>query len=292
MTGLAAVRVDNTRGATLLAAACVVLTAEVVLLRSLGNRVDFIDMVLFRALAQLVFSTVWVLVASGVAGMRTRRPGMHLLRGGLSLVCWWLYYASFSMLNLALATVLTFTTSLFVVALAGPLMGERVGALRAGATVVGFAGVVIASGLVSMSFDPAVLLGVTGALGSAGIVLLNRRLAATEATPTIMFYIGVVAVLGVGPALVLNPTLPAAEDALVLLVIGFAGCLGMWLTLEAYRSGEVSALAPVPYLRLVFAAAAGFLLFGETPAPTVWIGAALIIASALLVSIRRPQPGS
>jgi len=57
------------------------------------------------------------------------------------------YYASFQTLELSLASTLTFTSSLFVVAMAPFVLGERIGAKRAVTTIIGFAGVLIASGV-------------------------------------------------------------------------------------------------------------------------------------------------
>lgn len=277
------------RGAILLVCAALAYTVEIVLMRLTGPAVDQIDVVLFRAGAQLLFATTWLLATSGPAGFRTAHPGLHVLRGLASLVCWALYYASFARLEIALATVLTFTTSLFVVALAGPVMGETVGRARAAATLVGFVGVVIASGLGTVGFEPAVLLGLAASLGGAGIVLMNRRLSASEPTPTIMAYIGIVTVAGSLPVALLDWSLPAGRDLLLLVLVGGVGTLGMWLTIEAYRVGEVSALAPIPYVRLVFATLAGVLVFGEAPAPVFWLGAGLIVASAFILHARRPR---
>jgi drug/metabolite transporter (DMT)-like permease len=50
---------------------------------------------------------------------------------------------------------------------------------------------------------------------------------------------------------------------------------------EAYKRAEASALAPYPYTRLVFSAAAGVLIFGESVAARTFVGAGLIIASSL-----------
>lgn len=290
MSAPAAAVQSTARGALLLACAALAFTLEIVLLRLASAAVDQIDVVLFRAVGQLVFATAWLLPTRGIAGMRTDRLWLHLLRGALSLACWWLYYASFVRLELALATVLTFTTSLFVVAVAGPLMGEKVGAGRIAATLVGFAGIVVASGLGTAGFEPAVLLGLTASLGGAAIVLLNRRLSASEPTPTIMFYIGLVTVAGSLPIALAEWSMPEGRDLLLLCAIGATGCVGMWLTIEAYRVGEVSALAPVPYVRLVFASLAGWIVFGEVPAPLFWTGAALIVAGALLVNWRPRSP--
>jgi len=296
MTRLAAPTTPQStlRGAILLVGAALAFTLEIVLVRLTSPAVSQIDVVVFRAGAQLLFATTWLLATRGPAGFRTTRPGLHVVRGLLSLFCWALYYASFARLEIALATVLTFTTSIFVVALAGPVMGETVGRARVAATLVGFLGVVIASGLGTVGFEPAVLLGLAASLGGAGIVLMNRRLSASEPTPTIMAYIGIVTVAGSLPLAALDWSVPVGRDILLLVLIGGVGTLGMWLTIEAYRVGEVSALAPIPYVRLVFATLAGFLVFGEAPAGVFWIGAGLIVASAFILHARRPRgkPGS
>ncbi|GGK42232.1 DMT family transporter [Salinarimonas ramus] len=283
---------QSLRGALLLVAAAFAFTLEIVIMRYTSPAVDQSDVVLFRAGGQLVFALAWLMATRGPAGLRTNRLGLHLARGLVSLCGWGFYYASFARLDLALATVLTFTTSLFVVALAGPVMGERVGGVRLAATLVGFLGVVVASGLGTVGFEPAVLLGLAASLAGAAIVLLNRTLSASEPTPTIMTYIGIVTFAGALPVALMDWSVPVGRDLGLLVLVGATGTLGMWLTIEAYRVGEVSALAPIPYTRLVFATLAGVLLFGETPAPVFWLGAALIVASAVLVHARRPRPRS
>jgi drug/metabolite transporter (DMT)-like permease len=51
-------------------------------------------------------------------------------------------------------------------------------------------------------------------------------------------------------------------------------------------AGDAAAMAPVDYIRLVFAAAVGFLVFAEIP--TVWTirGAADVVASTLFITWR------
>jgi drug/metabolite transporter (DMT)-like permease len=52
------------------------------------------------------------------------------------------------------------------------------------------------------------------------------------------------------------------------------------------EAGEAAVMAPIDYTRLVFAVAAGFLLFHETPSPAVLAGAAIVVASTLYISVR------
>ena len=211
---------------------------------------------------------------------------MLIARGLTSLICWWLYYASFQSLDLALATTLTFTTSLFVVALAPLVLGERVGPRRWATTVLGFAGVLMVSGADPFAIEAGVWLGLGSAVAAAVLIFQNRVLARTEHTATIMLWIALVATLGTAPGAVSAWSALSLPDAAILLTAGGLGTLGMLLTIEAYRVGEVSALAPYPYTRIVFALLAGIVLFGEAPSGLALIGAAVIVVCELVAEGR------
>lgn len=276
------VTAGNLRGALLLAFAAVLFTAEATLVRVSAPVANESQIVFFRSAAQLVLSGLVIWRMGDIRRLATNRPLLHVVRGLTSLATWWLYYASFRILDLALATTMTFTTSLFVVALAAPLLGERVGRVRWIATIVGFVGIAVAVGPEADAEVGGVAIGLLAAAGGAAIVVLNRLLGRTEDTATIMTWIGLVTTLGSAPvAWFLWEPLALVDGALVCLT-GLLGALGMWLTIEAYRVGEASALAPVPYLRFVVAAAVGMVFFGESPAPTLLLGAALVVIASLM----------
>lgn len=278
--------VDNRRGAVLLILAAAIFTADVAVLRLLSGSVGNDQIVFFRSAIQLVTVAVWI-AATRPALAGTRRPGMLMVRGLTSLVCWWLYYASFQALDLALATTLTFTTSLFVVAFAPMVLGERVGPRRWITTVLGFLGVVLVSGADPFAIETGVWFGLGSAAAAAALVFQNRALARTEHTATIMLWIAIVATIGTAPGALANWSALTLRDTAILLSAGGLGTLGMLLTIEAYRVGEVSALAPYPYTRIVFALAAGTAFFGETLNATALAGVAIIIACGLAAEEKR-----
>lgn len=288
----AAAPVDNVRGAVLLVAAALFFTCEVVAVRLLDGRATDGQIVFARAIMQFAVVSLWILPRRPGL-LRTRRPGLHLLRGLTSLLCWWLYYRSFQALDLALATILTFSTSLFVVLLAGPILGERVGRLRWAMTVLGFAGIALATAPDLGAADAAplgVAAGLGAALAASALIFQNRILSRTEATATIMFYIGLVATLGTLPVMLSDWQAIDAGVLWLLALSGSLGTAGMLFTIEAYRVGEVSALAPFPYLRLVFSMTAGLLLFAEMPGPHTLLGALVIVVSALAVTRGEARP--
>ncbi len=272
---------SNLRGAILLSGGALLFALEIAMLRSLSGAASEPQVIFFRAISQLVLATIWIALTGGFGMLRTKRMGMHLVRGALSLTSWFFYYASFKRLDMALATTLTFTASLFVVALARPVLGERVGPRRLFTTLIGFVGVAVVTKVASATFDPMVVLGLISAMCGGAIILLNRVLGRTENTLTIMFYIGVVTSIGTLPPMLWFWTPLAWSDLALVIATGSLGTLGMWLTIEAFRVGEVSALAPVPYLRLVFAIGLGYAFFAEVPEWSTIIGAAIIVAAAL-----------
>jgi drug/metabolite transporter (DMT)-like permease len=273
--------INNRYGAVLLIAAAGVFTADVTVLRFLSPDVPFAQVIFFRSLCQLAIVALWI-GATRPARFASRRWPQLVLRGLTSLVCWWLYYASFQTLDLALASTLTFTTSLFVVAMAPFVLGERIGMMRGLTTIVGFAGVIIASEVSDLSIKPGVLLGLGSAFAAAILIFQNRVLARTEHTATIMFWIGLVASAGTMPVAAAGWTDLGPRDTLLLLSAGTLGTLGMLLTVEAYRFGEVSALASFPYVRILFALTIGYLVFGEAASPRELLGAVVIVICGLL----------
>lgn len=277
----AAAQINNPYGAVLLIAAAGVFTADVIVLRYLSPEVPFALIIFARALSQLVIVALWIAVRNPVLYRSARWPKL-VVRGVTSLVCWWLYYASFQKLELGLASTLTFTSSLFVVALAPFVLGERLGPKRLVTTIVGFAGVIIASDVNGFRIETGVLLGLGSAFAAALLIFQNRVLARSEHTATIMFWIGLVATVGTLPGAVAGWTAVTLPDALLLMLAGTLGTVGMLFTVEAYRFGEVSALATFPYVRLFFALVAGYFLFGETVSGREVLGAVVIVICGLV----------
>jgi drug/metabolite transporter (DMT)-like permease len=275
----------NLRGALWLSAAMIVLTIEAMLLRLADGAVPLSSYMLLRAGAQFALGAALLLsLGEGLAGARTRRGWLQAVRGIASLVSWQLYYYSFRTLDFAVATTLNFTTSLFVALLAGPVMGERVGLWRWLATLIGFAGVLLVVRPGGGGDPLGISAGLVSALLGTVIVFGNRALGRSDRVETTMFWVGTITLAGSVPQAVLGWTPMAAGDAALLGAAAAAGASALWLILLAFRVGEASALSSIPYLRLLFAAVAGWLVFGEIPDPWTAAGCVTIVAGALLLA--------
>ena len=268
----------------MMVASALMATLEAVFLRELGSRASQAQVLLFRSGAQLllVALSATVLLRSAALVVRTNRLRTHLWRGGLAAVSWWCYFMSFKSLPLALATTLTFSAQLFVILLVWPILRERVTMAQLLATLVGFAGVLVAAGIWDPStLDWRVSYGFASAFLGAVMILITRSLSFTERSETILFYMALVVFVSAIPQAMLD--WPPLDAALVgwLSLMGLSGTLGAWWMVEAYRRAQASALAPYVYTRLVFAAALGTWLFGDVIAPSTVAGALLIVGSNL-----------
>jgi drug/metabolite transporter (DMT)-like permease len=82
---------------------------------------------------------------------------------------------------------------------------------------------------------------------------------------------------------------PRAEDYGIFILFAAAGTVGQYLMTQAFRYGEASLLAPIDYSALIWATLLGFLFWQEFPTPTVFAGAAIIVASSLYILHRETR---
>ena len=73
----------------------------------------------------------------------------------------------------------------------------------------------------------------------------------------------------------------STQDAFWFLAAGIFNGTAHFCIIDALRTGEASALAPVRYTALLWAALLGFLIWGEVPELWLLAGAAVIVGSSL-----------
>ena len=282
----------NLRGAVLMSLAAMLFAGEALAIRYMNERGIPTAMQLFaRSFGQLLW-VMPLLLQSGLAVFRTNRRGLHILRGAASLLTWGFYFLSFVFLDLATATVLSFTNVMFTTLLAGPVLGERIGAARWAGTMAGFLGVVLMLRPGAEISFIGVVLALASAASWCGITLTSRMLAQTERNETVLAWVGLVTSLGMLPFAISAFTTPGLFDALFLLAFAITTPGIIWLLTSAYRAGEASAVAPFQYLRLLPVVGFGWIFFGEVPDPWTWLGGGIILAGALVITIAETRKKS
>lgn len=218
--------------------------------------------------------------------VRIRQWPMACARGIMVTGAQFLFYYSLGRLAFATASTITYANALFMTALAIPLLGEKVGFLRWGAVLIGFAGImlIVKPGHESFNWDALAPLGAAFLYALAGV---TARLTDEDVpSPLINLYSAVIATIG-ATALTLFmggfTGIANQTDLLWIMAMGGFGGTAVLIMVVSFRMTEQSNIAPFSYFGIPFAFFLGWLFFEETPIGDLFPGAILIAVGGLLV---------
>ncbi len=252
-----------------------------------------------RYTVHFVLMVVFLAPSMRLKLVATRRPGRQIVRAACLLAVTFLNIAALQRMPLAETTAIVFAAPLLVTLMAGPVLGERIGAVRWVAVVTGFAGVLLiarpGSGLVAEG----VALALGAAVSYAVYQILTRQLSPTESPVNMLFY---TALVGTAVMTLLLPwywagPMPDAGDALLIASLGVYGGTGHFLLIRAFRDAPASLLSPILYVQLIWATLVGWFGFGHFPDGLALVGILTIGCAGLMIAIEsrrayryRPQP--
>lgn len=194
-----------------------------------------------------------------------------------------------ALLTLQLAETMSifFFAPVVITMLAGPLLGERVGWRRWLAVSVGFAGMLVIVRPGFGAFGLGHVFALTSMLSYCFYVIMTRSMSATESPASLIFYSALAPVVLLAPSVPYTASVPVDLWHLVILLsLGFYGGFGHWLLIRAYRQATTAALAPYPYLQMVWMVAFGYLIFDQFPDLWTVVGATIIVSSGLYIIYR------
>jgi drug/metabolite transporter (DMT)-like permease len=242
----------------------------------------------FRALFGLAVLAP-VFLRHGWEPLRTRRIGLHALRGLLNAGAMISLFVGLGMIPLAKFAALVFSAPLFVTVMALLFLGERIRGRRIAALVFGYAGtlLILRPGAGEMDLGSLVVIG--GTVSWALALIVMKVLARTESSLTTTLYYGVF----VTPVafLVALPVWqwPSGEQWLLLAVIGVLGSVFQLCLAQALKDAEASAVMPLDFTKLIWSSVIGYLVFSEIPTLWTWTGGVMIFAAATYISYRERQ---
>ncbi|MFV3131186.1 DMT family transporter [Niveispirillum sp. KHB5.9] len=223
--------------------------------------------------------------------LRTRRPIYHVIRATCGLFSSFFAFWAYSRMPIADAYALAFTAPLFITALAVPILKEPVGWRRWSAIGVGFIGVLImlrpGSGLINTG-SLAVL---AGALFYSVGMLVTRRARNTETSVSFAFYATLASGTVFGAMTPWLGRMPTLHD-LGLSAIGGTLCgVAFVCLLTSFRKVPAAVAAPFQYSQIIWGVLFGWLVFGDVPDRTLFIGLAIVISSGLYILYRETVLG-
>lgn len=239
-----------------------------------------VEIIFFRSVISLVMS--YVALASQRVPVLGNNKKLLLLRGAtgaLALVC---YFITLQNIPLASAVTLQYLSPVFTAVLGIFLVREKVKPMQFLFFGLAFAGVLIVKG-----FDPRMetiylLLGI-GAGFFAGLAYnIIRKLNTTEHPLVIVFYFPLVTIPLTLWYVVTHWVQPAGMEWVYLILIGVLTQFAQYFMTKAYQLEELSKVASLNYIGIIYALVFGYLVFDETFHPLTYVGMMLVLAGVVL----------
>ncbi len=272
------------------------------------------QMVFARSFIGIGFSLALVQLEGGWRILKTDQPGLHLLRAMFIVIANLTFFSALAVMPLAEATAVFFVAPLMITLLSIPLLGEKVGPLRIGAVLVGFAGVIIMTRPWESGAERSVSLWVYALPVAAAFTyalnnVMTRFLGAQSKASAMAVYVQSAfiaisilfwAVAGDGRFAegLENESLvfllrawvwPEGRDVWLFAGLGLNSAIIGYCLGQAYRMADAATVAPFEYVGLPLAIFWGWAIWGEWPdLPVVW-GIVLILGSGLFVFLREKQ---
>lgn len=269
--------------------------------KSLSSDYALHQVVFIRSLVGTALFAVCLMPFNGwFRVFRTRRLGMHLLRGICVVSANTCLFLGLSALPIADAIAVFFISPFVITIFSVVILNETVGARRWTAILIGFIGVMIIIKPGTSAFQIASLLPMAAAVLYGLMHILARKIGGSESAITMVLYIQLTflfasAIIGltVGDGQFAGSNHPSLAFLLrpwgavdpgdwpLLILLGCTGLLGGLFISQAYRLSEVAFIAPFEYISMPMAIIWGIIVFGTFPNVSAWIGIALILGSGL-----------
>lgn len=281
-------RIATLKGIGLMGGAAAIISVMHVLVRDLSSEINPIQIAFYRNVIGFVMLLPFLLRQDRVH-WKTKQPKLQFIRaiiGTCALLSW---FTALGMMPVGDATAISFVTVLFVTIGAALVLKEKVGIRRWMAILIGFVGTLIIIRPGSGLFGVGALVALMSTVFWAAALICVKILSRTDSSITMVFYANVFfTIFSFIPALFFW-TWPTFDQTLWLLVIGVLATLGHLCMAQSLKMADATAVVPMDYTRMLWAAGVGFLMFGEFPDVMTWVGGTVIFLSTVYITYREAQ---
>jgi drug/metabolite transporter (DMT)-like permease len=240
-----------------------------------------------RFVTHALFATAVLLPVRGLDLVRTKHLRWHIARAVMFMLMTGMNFWALQYLQLTVTASIFFAVPIIVAVISSRVLNEKLDRGRWIAIVAGFLGVLAVVRPWGADFHPAVILAIANAVLYALFNLMTRHLAAYDPPETIQYLPALGAAIGLTPLAVAFWEWPQGWlEWTVACLLGVLGGVGHHLLALAHRYAPASVTAPFLYQQIIYMALFGYVVFGDVPAPAVWIGSPIVIASGLYLFAR------
>lgn len=256
-----------------------VFAANYGIIRYLAADFHIFELVFFRNLFGLFVLVPFLWRSRHEIRMPTR-GGLILMRGFLQTGSSSLWFYGVTVIPLATATSLMLIEPILGSIIAIFLLKEPNDSKRWFSIFIGVIGalIIVRPGIIEFSAGVSFIL--IAAFMWSGFLLMGKVQSRDDPVVVVIACSSLLTVI-----LSLIPTLffwvtPTFTQFTLLFVLGSIATFAYFCITNAYKFGDVTVVSPLTFMRTIFAAILGFIIFSETPEIWVWFGAILIVAAA------------
>jgi drug/metabolite transporter (DMT)-like permease len=234
-----------------------------------------------RTLVAFITMATFILPTVGLAVYRTRRLGAHLMRATSQVGSQTMLLIAFSLMPLAGATAIMFSSPIFSTLASAYFLHEKVGPVRWIVLLIGFLGVLVIANPGADTLQIGALFALGNAILFGTVVAGVRGMSSTESAETLTMMQLTLLTSAYAFSLPFGFKLPTGFDALVMIGSGAGNGVAQYLWTRAIHLAPTSAVVPFQYLQLVWALLLGFAIWGDLPTVGLLAGSAIVIVSGL-----------
>ena len=259
-----------------------------VFIRKSSEDIHIFEVIFFRNLLACLI-IIPLMYSSGLTSFKMHRPELFVWRAIFVSIGMFAGFSALTLIPLAQATAISFTTPIFVTILAIFIFGEVIKFRRIAAIWVGFIGmlIIVQPGVGMISFG--IILAFIGAFFHSINLLIVKRLTAHETANAIVVWMVIMLVpISFVPAIFVWEW-PSALTWLYLWCLAICGTVGHSFFTRAYSLAEITSLQPFQFIKLPMIAFLAWIIFSEIPAYWTWLGGVIIFSSSVYITRREAK---
>ncbi|WP_299825840.1 DMT family transporter [uncultured Pontibacter sp.] len=244
------------------------------------SHIPAVEVILFRSGVSLVMS--WAMLKRQNVSVIGTHHGLLITRGVAGAAALILFFTTLQHIPLATAVTIQYLSPIFTTILGVFIVKEKVKPWQWVFFLISFVGILVIEG-VDVRISPLYLgLGVASALFAGIAYNMIRKLNTREHPLVIVFYFPLVALPVTGLYSAFNWVQPEGWDWGILILVGVLTQLAQYYMTMAYQTEELSKVATLNYIGIIYALFFGFIFFDETFSVWSYAGMALVLVGVVL----------
>ena len=251
--------------------------------REAGRALGALDIMVYRSwLGVAILLVVQYANGKSIVDLRTRQLPLMTTRSIIHFVAQYSWLVAVTLIPLAQLFAIEFTAPLWTALLAPLFLKERLTGIRLLAAAVGFAGILVVVSPGSLSIGPGTIYAFIAAIGFALHFVMTKRLIREDSAFALLFYTHLIQGFIALALAATSLQIPSPAIALWVAALTVLGLFAHYALAQAFSLADAIVVAPMDCLRLPLIAVVGVVIYDERLAPSLIVGAAIIVAANFL----------